>query len=84
MGPRPHRRGEGQSCATYGGESVLEEIFRPQLIWRKPFTHWSCTHVRTSILGMAYGNSNNVGSWPVPVNYERQGQPLRGCCCSVA
>ena len=44
---------------------------------------WSF-HVPTSILGMAYGNSNNVGSWPVPVNYERQGQPLRGCCCSVA
>lgn len=47
MGPRPHRRGEGQSCATYGGESVLEEILRPQLIWRKPFTHWSCTHAIT-------------------------------------
>ena len=38
---------EGQSCATYGGESVLEEILRPQLIWRKPFTHWNCTHAIT-------------------------------------
>ena len=40
---------------------------------------WSCTHVPTSILGMAYGNSNNVGSWPVPVNYEHLSQDLRVC-----
>ena len=28
---------------------------------------------------VGFGNSNNVGSWPVPVNYEHLSQDLRAC-----